>query len=170
MALDEKTGEMLKLKLDRVHRERLSRVGENTYFACADFITPDGKVYDLDVFMEGTDKDNMKFSKFTIHKEAGKERYTWYEEGGLWKQKLVAEAAEEHPKEKEKEHPEEKEKEPPKEHPEEKMEEQPEHPEEKTEEQPEHPVEKTEEQPEHPAEKEKEPPKVKTTEHPEHPE
>ncbi len=113
IAYDEKKGEELKLTLDKVHRERLSRVGEELYFACADFTSPAGKVYDLDVFMEGSDKDNLKFSEFMVHKEAGKERYTWYEEGGIWERKSVGVAAE-HPAEHPIEHP----NEPPKEHPE----------------------------------------------------
>jgi len=127
LAFDEKADEQLKLTLDKVHRKRLSKVGEDLYFACADFMTPEGKVYDLDVFMRGTNKDNLSFSEFTIHKEAGKERYTWYEEGGVWKTKSLKTAEEkaaEHPKEeehpKEGEQPEEehpKEEEHPAEHP-----------------------------------------------------
>ena len=84
---DEEAGKELKLTLDKVHRKRLSRVGEGLYFACADFKNIDGTIYDLDVFMKGTAKDNLSFSKFSVHKEAGKERYTWYEEGGVWKRK-----------------------------------------------------------------------------------
>ncbi|MCK4958737.1 MAG: hypothetical protein KAT00_05045, partial [Planctomycetes bacterium] len=103
--VDDKTGEQLKLTLDKVHRERLSRVGPELYFACADFKTPTGKVYDLDVFMEGTSVDNLTFSKFDVHKEEGKERYTWYEEGGVWKTKPVGGGVE-HPAEHPKEHPE----------------------------------------------------------------
>lgn len=121
MAYDDKTEQQLKLTLDKVHRKRLSQVGEQTYFACADFKTPQGKVYDLDVFMTGADKENLTFSKFMIHKEAGKERYTWYEKDGIWRRKPVGapvqERPTEHPKEgeppKEGEHP--KEGEPPKE-------------------------------------------------------
>ena len=110
---DEEAGKELKLTLDKVHRKRLSKVGWNRYFACADFKTLDGKVYDLDVFMRGTTRNNLRFSKFSIHKEAGKERYTWYEKGGVWKKKAVGEPAEEHPKE----HPSKPRKERPQEHP-----------------------------------------------------
>ena len=109
MVMDDKTGKELKLTLDKVHRKRLSKVGKNTYFACADFQTPEGKVYDLDVFMTGPDKDNLVFSNFSVHKEAGKERYTWYEEGGIWKKKAIdgdTEHPQEHPKNDEEEHPE----------------------------------------------------------------
>lgn len=105
IAFDDKAGKELKLTLDKVHRKRLSRVAEDTYFACADFKTPEGKMYDLDVFMTGPDKDHLAFSKFMVHKEAGKERYTWYEQGGVWKTKTVEAPIEEHPNEPE--HPEE---------------------------------------------------------------
>ena len=108
MVMDNKSGQQLKLSLDKVHRKRLSKVGKNTYFACADFTTPDGKIYDLDVFMTGPNKDSLVFSDFSVHKEAGKERYTWYEEGGIWKKQTVGGGAEhpkEHPKKTEDEHP-----------------------------------------------------------------
>ncbi len=88
IVVDPKTGDTLELVLDKVHRQRLSKVAEDKYFACADFTTNDGKVYDLDVFMEGDDKDSLIFSEFSVHKEDGVERYTWYEEDGVWKKKL----------------------------------------------------------------------------------
>ncbi len=105
IAFDDKTGKELKLTLDKVHRKRLSRIGEDNYFACADFKTQEGKVYDLDVFMTGQDKDSLTFSKFMVHKEAGKERYTWYEEDGVWKTRSFGKTIEEHPNDKE--HPDE---------------------------------------------------------------
>ena len=115
IVFDDKTGKKLKLTLDKVHRKRLSRIDKDTYFACADFETPEGKMYDLDVFMTGPDKDHLTFSKFMVHKEAGKERYTWYEQDGVWKTKKVGTSIEEHLKEPE--HPEEHPKKSPKEHP-----------------------------------------------------
>ena len=105
VAYDEKAGKELKLTLDKVHRERLSKVGKGLYFACADFKTPEGKIYDLDVFMTGADKDNLAFSKFSIHKEAGKERYTWYEQGGIWMKRMVGQPVEKPPSELRMEHP-----------------------------------------------------------------
>ncbi len=97
---DDKTGEQLKLKLDKVHRKRLANVGKDKYFACADFTTDAEKVYDLDVFMTGTTKDNLTFSEFSVHKVAGKERYTWHENRGVWIKKPIGEeAGGEHPKE-----------------------------------------------------------------------
>ena len=105
VAYDEKAGKELRLTLDKVHRERLSKVGKDLYFACADFKTPEGRIYDLDVFMTGTDKDNLVFSKFSIHKEAGKERYTWYQQSGIWMKRIVGEPVESPPREPLKEHP-----------------------------------------------------------------
>ncbi len=37
--------------------------------------------------MTGTALDNLNFHDLTIHKEEGKARYTWYEEGGVWKKR-----------------------------------------------------------------------------------
>lgn len=99
----------LELKLDKVHRERLSKVAPHTYFACADFVSRDGVTYDLDVFMKGTDAEALAFHDLSIHKVEGEPRYTWYEEDGTWKKKPMGEEAEEHP---EGEHPEEKEEHP----------------------------------------------------------
>lgn len=103
---DPEAGEEIDLRLDKVHRERLSKVAPHTYFACADFVTREGVVYDLDVFMKGTDAEALEFHDLSIHKVAGEPRYTWYEEDGTWKKKTEGEAAEEHPEEHE-EHPEE---------------------------------------------------------------
>ena len=81
---DDETDETLSFSLVKVHRERIAHLSKETCFVCADFKTPEGKVYDLDVFVTGTALDNLKFHDLTIHKEEGKARYTWYEEGGVW--------------------------------------------------------------------------------------
>lgn len=86
---DEKTGQQLQMTLVRVHRERLAKIGPDHYFACVDFKTPEEKLYDVDFFMKGPDKDNLTFSEFMIHKVNGRERYTWYEENGTWGKKPV---------------------------------------------------------------------------------
>jgi hypothetical protein len=103
---DEKSGEKLQLTLERVHRERLARVGDDKYFACVDFKNTKGTIYDVDFFMKGTSKENLTFSEFMIHKVDGKARYTWHEENGVWKRKPVESA--EQPKEKPKAEPNEK--------------------------------------------------------------
>jgi len=86
---DKEAAKPLALALDKVHKERLSKVGEGTYFACADFKTPDGKTYDLDIFMQGPNKDELEVTQITVHKEEGVARYTWYKEAGLWKMRPV---------------------------------------------------------------------------------
>ena len=93
---DKKAQMPLALTLKKVHEDRLSTIGKGVYFFCADFETPTGKVYDLDIFMKGADKDHLKATKVLIHKEAGVERYTWYEEGGIWKKKFVEGSASKH--------------------------------------------------------------------------
>ncbi len=84
----------LALKLDHVHRDRLSQVGPDLYFVCADFkTTDDAKTYDLDFFVQGTNKDDLKVvpGKTSVHKEDGKARYTWMQNQttGIWEQKPV---------------------------------------------------------------------------------
>ncbi len=88
---DPKEKKDLSLKLERVHKERLSRISEDVYFACADFKSKDGIMYDLDFFMKGTSPDNLEFNEVYLHKKEGKERYIWIEEGGLWKREMVTE-------------------------------------------------------------------------------
>jgi hypothetical protein len=77
----------LKLKLEKVHDDRLSALGNDVYFVCADFKGTDGNVYDIDIFMKGKSKDNLTATDIKVHKQNGKARYTWYEEGGVWKTK-----------------------------------------------------------------------------------
>ncbi len=97
LVYDKVAKKALVLTLDKVHKKRLATLGHQKYFACADFRTPEGKVYDLDIFMKGPSKDQLKVKKITVHKEDGKARYTWYEEGGVWKMKPAGEGVE-HPK------------------------------------------------------------------------
>lgn len=87
MVYDPVAKQPLALTLDKVHKDRLSKVAEDTYFACADFKTPEGKVYDLDVFMKGPDAASLQVTEVSIHKESGKARYGWVEENGIWKKK-----------------------------------------------------------------------------------
>ncbi len=72
-----------KMKLDHVHRERLSKLDPKTYFACTDFKSSDGHTVDVDFFM----KDNgtkLVMTDATIHKVDGKPRYNWKEKGDFW--------------------------------------------------------------------------------------
>ena len=79
----------LKLKLEKVHDDRLSALGDDVYFVCADFKATDGNVYDIDIFMKGKDKHDLTATETKVHKQNGVPRYTWYEEDGVWKTKPV---------------------------------------------------------------------------------
>ena len=76
----------LQLTLDKVHKERLSQVGDNLFFACSDFKSASGKMYDLDFFMESKD-GKLAVTEIMIHKEDGKARYSWFEKDGVWDRK-----------------------------------------------------------------------------------
>jgi hypothetical protein len=86
---DDIQGKKLFLKLKKVHDDRLSHVGNDVYFFCVDLLNRDDKVYDLDFFMKRGPGGNLDFTEVTIHKQEGKERYTWYEENGIWKKKWL---------------------------------------------------------------------------------
>ena len=87
LVIDPKTDMVLKLSLKKVHKKRLSHVGENIYFACADFNAKNGKVYDLDIFLHGSNTDDLTVTEISVHKENGTERYGWQEENGVWSKK-----------------------------------------------------------------------------------
>ena len=84
---DPVAGAPLALDLEKVHDDRLSQIGPDTAFVCADFKAAGGKTYDLDFFMTGPDGDHLKVSEITIHKEDGKPRYNWAEKNGIWTRK-----------------------------------------------------------------------------------
>lgn len=69
-------GGELELKLVRVHREFLSKLGPTRHFACVDLATKDGDVYDVDFFLEG-EPGNMKVVETTVHKFNGQPYYVW---------------------------------------------------------------------------------------------
>ena len=83
---DEEADTALTLKLDKIHRERLAKTAEGTYFVCADFITPEAKTYDLDFWVKET-ADGLQVTETTVHKEDGQPRYNWVEDKGIWKRK-----------------------------------------------------------------------------------
>ena len=87
LVIDPSTNEVLILNLDKVHKERLSHIGDDVYFACADFNADDGKVYDLDIFLQGKNTDNLTVTEISVHKEDGEARYNWMQQDGLWVKK-----------------------------------------------------------------------------------
>ncbi len=86
---DTEHNKTLKCKLVKIHKERLANLGDNEFFVCADFKADDGNTYDIDIFMQGTSKDDLKATRTIVHKDNGNPRYTWYEEDGVWKTKKV---------------------------------------------------------------------------------
>lgn len=80
------------LTLDRVHEDRLHRVGDRKYFACADFVTPDGETYDLDVLLEqsGPETDRLEVAEIAVHAQNGVPRYVWQQKGDNWKRKRIS--------------------------------------------------------------------------------
>ena len=87
LVIDPNTNEVLKLNLEKVHKERLSHIGDDVYFACADFNADNGKVYDLDIFLRGKNTDELTVTEISVHKEDGTARYGWQEENGIWSKK-----------------------------------------------------------------------------------
>jgi len=81
------------LKLTKVHDDRLSHVGNDVYFFCVDLVDKDKKVYDLDFFMKRGSGGDLHVTEVTIHKQEGKERYTWYQDKGIWKKKWLVESS-----------------------------------------------------------------------------
>ena len=84
---DKDKKEILTLTLTKIHKERLSNIGGDTYFACADFSASNGNIYDLDIFMTGKSQDNLVVTEINVHKENGKARYHWENQKGIWVKK-----------------------------------------------------------------------------------
>ena len=85
---DKKENNKLYLKLDKIHKERLSAIDKDRYFACVDFENKDGKTYDIDFFLKDTWK-GLKVTETIVHKKEGKARYTWQKKGDFWVKKTV---------------------------------------------------------------------------------
>ena len=84
MVFDGTANEILQLDLLKIHMDRLTGIGNDTYFACADFQASNGKVYDLDIFMVGKSADELGVTEIIVHKEEGVQRYGWQEKEGVW--------------------------------------------------------------------------------------
>jgi hypothetical protein len=76
-------GAALGLTLTTVHRERLSRLDDGRYFACADFKGPDGNTYDVDIFMRA-ESTGLVPTDLILHKVNGTARFNWSERDGVW--------------------------------------------------------------------------------------
>lgn len=104
--LDTNTGKDLELTLDKIHQDKLSPTKTDEYFVCADFKGKDGNRYDLDFFVQGTDKGNLRVDKtsISVHKVNGNENYTWNynKKKDVWEKKEIVKESTEPTK---KEHP-----------------------------------------------------------------
>lgn len=76
-------GESLELTFATVHRERLSRLADGRYFACADFKDTSGNTYDVDIFMRAESKGLVP-ADIIVHKVNGTPRFNWAELDGVW--------------------------------------------------------------------------------------
>lgn len=88
LVYDQVSQKPLVLTLDRVHDDRLSKVSDGVYFACADFKTPENQIFDLDIFMKQAET-GLEVSEISVHKENGKARYGWVEKDGVWSKKAL---------------------------------------------------------------------------------
>jgi hypothetical protein len=110
---DAADSEILALRLDQVHEDRVAHTGGEVYFACADLkrtlLTPeaaarfekqkgDEVMYDLDFWLKRDEHGALRVTQIMVHEVAGKPRYEWHEEGGVWKQRQPTKAEDpEHP-------------------------------------------------------------------------
>ncbi len=69
-------GQILKLKLVRVHVEYLASLAPQRHFACVDMASADGQFYDIDFFLHG-DPGAMTVTETTVHKLNGQPYYIW---------------------------------------------------------------------------------------------
>jgi hypothetical protein len=72
------------LELVRVHRDKLARLEDGTYFACVDMKEKGGHdLVDVDFFLKEND-GNLTFSDMAVHKVNGVARYDWEKKGDRW--------------------------------------------------------------------------------------
>jgi hypothetical protein len=79
----------LALDLFKVHDDRFSSLGGSKYFACVDMKGKDGRMYDIDFFMN-VQTDKLTVTETSVHKINGKPLYNWKEQKGVWKKVPVS--------------------------------------------------------------------------------
>lgn len=82
---DNQTHTTRTLTLTRIHSGKIARLGSKTAFVCADFKDTNGETVDLDFFLTNNG-GTYEVNKIDIHKVQGKERYTYVEQKGMWRQ------------------------------------------------------------------------------------
>jgi hypothetical protein len=81
---DHVLGKTWQLDLVRVHRDKLARLEDGTYFACVDMRERGGKdLVDVDFFLKERN-GKLVFSDTAIHKVDGVARYDWEKKGDRW--------------------------------------------------------------------------------------
>ncbi|MCI0611976.1 hypothetical protein L0244_03210, partial [bacterium] len=91
------------LKLDKVHKDKLTAMSDDTYFACVDFNADDGTKVDADFYLKNQD-GKLVVTDTSVHKINGEARYMYEQKDGYWVRVDKKQAAE-HPKGESKEHP-----------------------------------------------------------------
>jgi len=71
------------LELVRVHKDKLTQLDDNTYFACVDFKADDSTAVDVDFYLKG-DAGKLKITDTTVHKVNGKARFMYQQKGNFW--------------------------------------------------------------------------------------
>lgn len=77
---DGELGKTWDLSLLRIHKDRIARLGEDKFFACADFEESGGKAkktLDLDFFVTRGEDGTFAVDEIPVHKVEGKPRYTY---------------------------------------------------------------------------------------------
>ena len=75
---DDKLDKDWRLKLVRIHTDRIVQLADDTFFACADLKEPEGKKTKLDLdFYVVRKGGDWVMDKVLVHKVAGKPRYTY---------------------------------------------------------------------------------------------
>lgn len=84
LVYDTEAKEALALKLDKIHDDRLTPMGNGVHFVCADFKATNGHTYDVDLFTKDTASGLELTDVVTVHKVDGKPRYNWQQQGDVW--------------------------------------------------------------------------------------
>jgi len=96
------------LTLVKVHKDKLTALDAENYFACVDFKAGDGTMVDVDFFLK-SDHGKLVVTDTSVHKINGEARYMYKEKDGFWARvdtaAQKADAKKEHPKAEAKEHP-----------------------------------------------------------------
>lgn len=79
---------MWNLKLTKVHTDKITQIGADTSFVCADFDDKSGEKLDLDFFIKAkVGSPDLSIDKIVVHKVGGKPRFMYVkDEKGTWKQ------------------------------------------------------------------------------------